>query len=172
MKHEGSACFKGCLDDVWPITALTEISLSTCYHESLQSVSQYTIYKYSTCGFIWPTVMFLCVFSEQLQKVTIKIVRSVHPSIPQQGTGQFSPDGFSWNFTFGIIKELKLDKITHTLHEDLHMVTISCQWQILIQRMVQPSNYSPTRHDWPVFASLSLNDWSSELRQTVRCDLL
>jgi hypothetical protein len=56
-----------------------------------------------------------------------KIVRSVHLSIPLQGTGQLSSDGFSWNFTFGIIHELKQDKITHTLHEKLHMVMISCQ---------------------------------------------
>jgi hypothetical protein len=29
MNHEGSACLKGCLDNVWPVTALTEISLYT-----------------------------------------------------------------------------------------------------------------------------------------------
>jgi hypothetical protein len=65
-----------------------------------------------------------------------KIVRSVHPSIPLQGTGQLSPDGFSRIFTLENIHELKQDKITHTLHEKLHMVMISCQYQILIQRMV------------------------------------
>jgi hypothetical protein len=27
MRHEVSACVKGCLDDVWPVTALTEISV-------------------------------------------------------------------------------------------------------------------------------------------------
>jgi len=36
MKHEGSACVKGCLDDIWPVTALTEISPSTSHHESVQ----------------------------------------------------------------------------------------------------------------------------------------
>jgi hypothetical protein len=70
--------------------------------------------------------MFLCVLSKQLNKVT-KTVRSVHSSIPLQGKEQVSPDEFSWNFTFGIIHELKQDKITHTLHEKLHMVMISCQ---------------------------------------------
>lgn len=127
MKHEGSACVKGCLNDVQPVTALTEISLSTSYHESLQSVSQYTIDKWCMCGFTWPTVAFLCVFSKQLKKVTIKIVRAVHPSSPLQGIGQVPPDGFSGNFTFGITHELKQDKITHTSYQKLHMVTISCQ---------------------------------------------
>jgi hypothetical protein len=56
-----------------------------------------------------------------------KIVTSVHQSIPLQGTGQLSPDGFSWNFTLGIIHELKQDKITHTLCQKLHTVMISCQ---------------------------------------------
>ena len=169
MKHGGSACLKGCLDYVRPVTELTEISLSTSYNQCHNI-------QYTNKTHVGSSGLLSCfyVYSQSsCKKWQLKLSGlSIHPSIPQQGTGQISPNGFSWNFTFGIINDLKVDKMTHTLHEDLSMVTISCQWQILIQRMVQPSNYSPTRHDWPVFASLSLNDWSSELRQTVRCYLL
>lgn len=69
--------------------------------------------------------VLMCILKEA--EKSDKIVRSNHPSVPLQGTGQLSPDAFSWNFTFGIIHKLKQDKITHTLHEKLHMVMISCQ---------------------------------------------
>lgn len=68
--------------------------------------------------------VFMCIL--KAAEKSDKTVRSVHPSNPLQGTGQLSPDGFSWNFTFEIIHELKQDKITHTLHDTLHMVMI-CQ---------------------------------------------
>jgi hypothetical protein len=73
-------------------------------------------------------VIFLCVFTEQLQKVIIKIVRYVHPSLCKE-------QGNSHQIDFhGIFNELKLDKITDTLHEDLHTFMISCQWCIVIRR--------------------------------------
>ena len=92
MNHEGSACLKGCLGDVWPVTALTEISLYTA------AMNHYSVTIHNLqMVHVWVHLAYchvLCVFSKQLKKVTIKIVRSVHPSIPLQGTGQLSSKDF------------------------------------------------------------------------------
>lgn len=131
VKHESSDCFKGCLDDVGPVTALTEISLSTSYHASLHLVSQY-----SDGACVGPCGLLSCLYvysKSSCKKWPLKLSGvSIHPSI--HPSARNTATLMRWIFMEFHILDFQWIRTGQNYRHFTFMV--SCQWLILIWRWV------------------------------------